>query len=86
MPTHHHASEPTNAVSITKACIVLHNVLRDLNPTLGNRDIDVEGQDGQLIPGAWRDAGVLQDVEQKGNGPRRTVAGKELPCIPEGLL
>jgi len=49
---------PRNAVSVTKACIVLHNVLRDLNPR--------------------RDAGVLQDMEQEGRGPRRTVAGKEL--------
>ena len=69
---------PPNAVSITKACIVLHNVLRDLNPNIPNRDLDMEGGDGQVIPGAWRDAGVLQAVEQEGRGPRRTVAGKEL--------
>jgi len=69
---------PPHAVSITKACVVLHNVLRDLNPNIPNRDLDVEAPNGQIIPGAWRDAGVMDDIQAEGRGPRQTVAGKEL--------
>ena len=68
---------PPTAKKITKACIVLHNKLRDLRPNLGN-EVDVEQPDGQIVPGAWRDAGVLQDVQAEGRGPRQTAAGKEL--------
>lgn len=68
---------PVNAKKITKACVVLHNKLRELRPFVGN-DVDVEQPDGQIIPGAWRDAGVLHDVEAEGRGPRLTGPGKEM--------
>ena len=41
-------------------------------------DLDREDEQGQLIPGAWRDNAVIEDVQQAGRGPRTTAAGKEL--------
>jgi len=69
---------PQVAATITKACLVLHNVMRDLHPQLQNVELDVERPDGQIIPGAWRDAGVLEEMEVAGRGPRQTRAGREL--------
>lgn len=68
---------PQTARKIAKACIVLHNKLRDVRPYLGN-EVDVEQPDGRIVPGAWRDAGVMQDVQAEGRGPRQTAQGKEL--------
>lgn len=68
---------PCTAKKITQACVVLHNKLRDLRPNIGNNEIDVQQADGQIVPGAWRDAGVLQDVQAAGRGPRQTAEGKE---------
>lgn len=68
---------PANATSITKACLTLHNVLRDLRPALGANEVDVEA-DGQIVPGAWRDAGVLEEMEVEGRGPRETADGRQL--------
>jgi len=69
---------PRNATRITKGAIVLHNVLRDLNPNLANRDLDVEAPNGEIVAGAWRDAGVMEEMTMEGRGPRRTAAGKQL--------
>lgn len=68
---------PVNAKKITKACVVLHNKLRDLRPNLGN-EVDVEQPDGQIVPGAWRNAGIMEEVVAEGRGPRQTAEGKEL--------
>jgi hypothetical protein len=69
---------PLNAKKITKACLVLHNIMRDRHPNLQNADLDVEGQDGHVIPGAWRNAGVMQEMGAVGRGPRATQEGKQL--------
>jgi hypothetical protein len=69
---------PKNAKKITKATLVLHNRLRDQHPNIQNGELDEEAEDGRIIPGAWRDAGVMRDVEAQGRGPRATVQGKEL--------
>jgi len=69
---------PRVAKKITKACVVLHNELRDMRPNIGNHEIDVEQDDGQIVPGAWRHAGVLEEARLEGRGPRQTAEGKEL--------
>jgi len=46
-------------------------------PNLQNIDVDQEDDDHQLIPGAWRNNAVMQEVEEEGRGPRATAAAKE---------
>ena len=58
-----------NARKITKACVVLHNIMRVRYPGLQNADLDVEVDDGNFVPGAWRNAGVLAEMEEVGRAP-----------------
>lgn len=69
---------PRTASKITQACLVLHNVIRDLNPALQNADLDVVQDDGDIVPGAWRQGAVLDNGDPARRGPRRNEAGKEL--------
>jgi DDE superfamily endonuclease len=70
--------KPRVAAKITKACVTLHNVLRDQRPAIAANELDVELENGDIVPGAWRDAGVLEEIRNEGRGPRQTVQGKEL--------
>lgn len=72
------ATTPDNSRGIVKACLCLHNVMRMRYPNLQNAVIDTEGTDGEIIPGAWRDGDVLQDMEEANRAPRETRAGKKL--------
>lgn len=67
---------PRNTVTITMGCLVLHNIMRERYPQLQNADLDAEGPDHVIIPGAWRDAAVMHDIEAAGRGPRLTAPGK----------
>ena len=58
--------------------MTLHNVLRDLRPAIAANEVDIELDNGAILPGAWRDAGVLAEMRVEGRGPRQTVQGKEL--------
>lgn len=70
--------QPHIARKVTKASVVLHNILRDRNPRIPAAVLDREVDD-QVVPGRWRRAGVLEDVEREGGrGPRCTRQGKEL--------
>lgn len=69
---------PANARKITKACLILHNLMRDRYPNLQNADLDQEDDQGDIIPGTWRNLGVLEDFNQLGRGPRGTREGKQL--------
>ena len=60
---------------IVKACLVLHNLMRSRCPQLQNQDLDQEDEQGNVIPGAWRDAGYLADMEEAGRTPRATRQG-----------
>ena len=72
------ATVPENSVKIIKACVTLHNIMRIRYPNLQNADLDGEGEDGRMIPGAWRNAGMLAEMEELRRAPRETRAGKEL--------
>lgn len=65
---------PDHATSVTRACLVLHNILRDRYPQRQIAQLD--GPEGE--PGSWRAAGVMEAVEAEGRGPRATKEGKEL--------
>lgn len=54
--------DPVVAKTIVMACITLHNLMRIRYPGLQNQVLDCEGEEHQLIPGAWRNQGVLDDV------------------------
>lgn len=68
---------PDNTISIVSAALTLHNLMRDRYPNMQNADLDAEDNNHQVIPGAWRDAAVLQEVVAAGRGPRQTIAGKQ---------
>jgi len=72
------ATTPETATKITKTCLILHNLMRMRYPALQNADLDVEEEHGRVIPGAWRDAAVLADMEAIARAPRESRAGKEL--------
>ena len=70
--------KPENATKITKGCLVLHNIMRTRYPNLQNEELDDE-VDGVIVPGSWRDAGVLVDCEQEAAaGVRSTRKGRHL--------
>jgi len=66
-----------NARKITKACLVLHNMIRDRFPRLQNAELD-DDIGGNFVPGAWRNAGELAEMEEAARAPRATRDGKML--------
>ena len=66
---------PDNATSVTRAAVVLHNIMRDRYPGQQNQDLQVPAG----APGSWRTANVLPDVEAAaGRGPRLSKEGNKL--------
>jgi hypothetical protein len=65
--------EPQTVQSMSLACVCLHNLMRIRYPALQNAEIDREGGNHELIPGAWRHEGVMQEVYgvQGGNSGTR---------------
>ena len=55
--------QPETVKVIVSACLCLHNVMRVRYPGLQKQDIDREGTDHPVIPGAWRNDAVLQVVK-----------------------
>ncbi|WAQ95270.1 hypothetical protein MAR_027960 [Mya arenaria] len=60
---------PSTVTKTVMACMTLHNLMRTRHPNIQNADLDREDEQGQFIPGAWRDQAVLEDVQAAGNGP-----------------
>ena len=54
------------------ACLCLHNMMRMRYHGLQNQDIDGEGDNHQIIPGAWRNGAVLRDMHNVQGGNRAT--------------
>lgn len=71
------ATSPRNTRKIVKACLCLHNIMRERYPNLQNADLDHEDDNGVMVPGAWRDGALLRDMEEAARAPRATRAGKE---------
>lgn len=67
--------EPENVISVVRAAVVLHNIMRDWYPQQQNAELEAP----QGAPGSWRTAGVLEDVGRAaGRGPKETKKGREL--------
>lgn len=66
---------PDNATCVTRACIILHNILRDRYPQAQN--VMLAAPEGD--PGSWRAAGVMESVEAAGGrNPKENREGKQL--------
>ena len=60
--------EPDTCKLIVKACLCLHNLMRLRYPGLQNQDADQEDAKGNLIPGAWRNNAVLDEMRHEQQG------------------
>lgn len=49
-----------------------------LYPNMQNLDLDQEDEDHQLVPGAWRDAAVMQEIVDEGRDLHTTAEGERL--------
>jgi len=65
-----------NSRRIVKGCVVLHNILRSRCPQIQNRDLDQEDANGNIVQGAWRDAGHLAELDTARRASRATRLGK----------
>ncbi len=62
---------------ITMACLCLHNYMRDHHPHLQNADLDGALPNGQIVPGIWRNVGVMAEVQAVDRAPRANREGKQ---------
>jgi hypothetical protein len=69
--------EPDTVKVIVMTCLCLHNVMRMRYPALQNLDLDRDGNDHQVIPGAWRNQAVLEDVRNVQGGKLVTREAKQ---------
>jgi len=75
--------EPETCQVIVKACLCLHNLMRMQYAGLQNLDLDREDAQGNVIPGAWRQNPVLEEMERQG-GNRATREAKQLRIYLKG--
>lgn len=48
-----------HTVKVVKACVALHNLIRTRYPQLAVGEVDREDEDGNIIPGQWREGREL---------------------------
>ena len=68
---------PEKAVSITKACLTLHNLFRD-RYGVNNIGVDEEDENNEVIPGQWRTDAVMHEVDAQLRAPHANAAGQAL--------
>lgn len=56
---------PENTVSVTRAAVVMHNIMRDRYPAQQNADLALPALP-EGAPGSWRTADVLPDADAAG--------------------
>ena len=81
MPEH-----PKTVEMIVSAAMCLHNVMRDRYPALKNQDLDQNAAHGQIVPGAWRQNRVMDDMHNLGWGNVENREGKHAQRVSERLL
>ena len=64
-----------NEVVVT--CIILHNLMRIHHPGEGNQLVDNDDADMNVVPGAWRDQHVMEDLQQARRGALATRAARQ---------
>ena len=68
---------PEKAVSITKACLTLHNLLHE-RYGVNNIGADEEDENNEVIPGQWRTDTVMHEVDAQLRTPFANAAGQAL--------
>ena len=68
---------PEKAVSVTKACLTLHNLFRD-RYGVNNISVDEEDENNEVIPGQWRTDAIMHEVDTQLHAPRANAAGQAL--------
>ena len=68
---------PETVRMMVLACVCLHNLMRKRYPTLQNSLLDHETDDHQIIRGAWRHEGVLQDMNNVTGPTQASRDGKK---------
>ena len=53
--------QPQTIRLIVSTCVILHNIMRTRYPGLQNRELDRETEDGDLVPGEWRNERQMGD-------------------------
>ena len=75
-----------NVKDIAEASVVLHNLLRMRQAGVAAHDVDIDDENYNVIPGAWRDQVDWTDVAQP-PAPRNSATRGETPAgPPEDLL
>ena len=59
---------PANVQKLVSTAIILHNLLRIRNPGQAIAGVDVEEDDGSVVPGAWRQEVDMREVPQPRQG------------------
>ena len=54
----------------------MQQIMRLRYPNLQNADLDQEREDGQIIPSAWRDQAMMNEMQIVQRAPRETREGK----------
>jgi hypothetical protein len=69
--------EPESVKTIVLAALCLHNMMWLCYPGLQNLDLDNEGNEHEVIPGAWRNMAVLEEVQNIHGGNIDTRQAKK---------
>ena len=70
------AQVPSTVETIVLACLCIHNLLRDQAPAEQNAMMDKEDDQHNIMPGAWREGAVLDDMQQRLAGNYTTKIAK----------
>lgn len=68
--------EPLNGAKVVHGTITLHNLLRTRFSQMQLSDVDLENEDGNIIPGVWRDTVQLTVPVGGGGGAAHYCRGK----------
>ena len=68
---------PENCQLVVKTCMVLHNLLRTRFPTHNLQLADQEDAQGNLIPGEWRQAANMHEMDQARGHSRESTRAKQ---------
>ena len=69
--------EPDRVIRVVLGCLTLHNWLRKRRPGLQDLNLDREDEDGNVVPGAWREDVQMTEPNQM-VGQRASREGKTL--------
>ena len=69
--------EPDRVIRVVLGCLTLHNWLRKRRPGLQDLNLDHEDEDGNVVPGAWREDVQMTETNQM-VGQRASREGKTL--------